>query len=79
MTRHLTEYKFDYSLHQQSLEEVQTAKYLCITIISNLDWGQHISVIPLMQLGLWVFFGETWHLHLGRQRMLHIELCFGLN
>ena len=34
-----------YSLHNQILEKVQSAKYLGITIIDNLDWGQHISDI----------------------------------
>ena len=34
-----------YSLHQQNLEQVQSAKYLGITITDNLDWGQHVSEI----------------------------------
>ena len=33
---------FDYSLHNQTLENVQSAKYLGITISDNMDWGQHI-------------------------------------
>ena len=33
------------SLHQQRLEQVQSAKYLGITIADNLDWGQHVSEI----------------------------------
>ena len=37
--------KFDYTLHQQRLEQVQSAKYLGITISDDLDWGQHISEI----------------------------------
>ena len=37
--------QFDYTLHQQRLEHVQSAKYLGITITDNLDWGQHISEI----------------------------------
>ena len=37
--------KFEYSLHQQILEQVQSAKYLGITITDDLDWGQHISEI----------------------------------
>ena len=37
--------QFDYSLHQQKLEQIQSAKYLGITITDNLDWGQHISEI----------------------------------
>ena len=37
--------QFDYALHQQRLEQVQSAKYLEITITDNLDWGQYISEI----------------------------------
>ena len=36
---------FDYSLHNQTLENVQSAKYLGITISDNMDRGQHISEI----------------------------------
>ena len=36
---------FDYSLHNQTLENVQSAKNLGITISDNIDWGQHISEI----------------------------------
>ena len=32
-------------LHQQTLENVQSAKYLGITITENMDWGHHISDI----------------------------------
>ena len=35
----------DYTLHQQTLENVQSAKYLGIAITENMDWGQHISDI----------------------------------
>ena len=35
----------DYTLHQQTLENVQSAKYVRITITENMDWGQHISDI----------------------------------
>ena len=35
----------DYTLHQQTLGNVQSAKYLGITITENMDWGQHISDI----------------------------------
>ena len=47
LTRHLPEnqIQFEYSLHQQRLEQVQSAKYLGITITDNLDWGQHVSEI----------------------------------
>ena len=36
---------FDYSLQNQTLENVQSAKYLGITITDNMDWGQHVSEI----------------------------------
>ena len=36
---------FNYTLHQQTLEQVQSAKYLGLTITDDLDWGQHISEI----------------------------------
>ena len=35
----------DYTLHQQTVENIQSAKYLGITITENMDFGQHISVI----------------------------------
>ena len=34
---------FDYLLHNETLENVQSAKYLGITITDNMNWGQHIS------------------------------------
>ena len=37
--------QFEYTLHQQRLEQAQSAKYLGITISDDLDWGQHISEI----------------------------------
>ena len=37
--------QFDYTLHQQRLEQVQSAKYLGLTITDDLDWCQHISEI----------------------------------
>ena len=37
--------QFDYTLHQQRLEKVQSAKYLGITITGDLDWGQLITEI----------------------------------
>ena len=47
MTRHLPDKQilFDYTLHQQKLEQVQSVKYLGLTITDNLDWGQHVSEI----------------------------------
>ena len=37
--------QFYYTLHQQRLEQAQSAKYLGITISDDLNWGQHISEI----------------------------------
>ena len=37
--------QFEYTLHQERLEQVQSAKYLGITISDDLDWGQHIPEI----------------------------------
>ena len=47
VTRHYSHEQIihDYILHQQTLENVQSAKYLGITITENMDWGQHISDI----------------------------------
>ena len=47
VTRHYSHKQIihDYTLHQQTLENVQSAKYLGITITENMDWGQHISDI----------------------------------
>ena len=44
--QHHKQILFDYSLHNQTLGNVQSAKYLGITISDNMDWGQHISEIP---------------------------------
>ena len=47
MTRHQHQKQilFDYSLHNQTLENVKSAKYLGITISDNMDWGLHFSEI----------------------------------
>ena len=43
--QHHKQILFEYSLHNKTLENVQSAKYLSITISDNMDWGQHISEI----------------------------------
>ena len=47
VTRHLrsNQIHFNYSLYQQTLEQVRSAKYLGLTITDYLEWGQHISEI----------------------------------
>ena len=69
---------FYYSLHNQTLENVQSAKYLGITISDNMDWGQHISEIFPKQLRHLVSIAGIWLLHLGVLRKLHAKLWFGL-
>ena len=44
VTRHQHHKRFSL-IHNQTLENVQSAKYLGITIFDNVDWGQHISEI----------------------------------
>ena len=43
--QHHKQILFDYSLHNQTLENVQSANYLGMTISDNMYWGQHISEI----------------------------------
>ena len=47
VTRHLpsNQIHFNYSIHQQTLEQVSSAEYLGLTITDDLEWGQHISEI----------------------------------
>ena len=47
VTRHLpsNQIHFNYSLHQQTLEQVRSTKYIGLTITDNLEWGQHVSEI----------------------------------
>ena len=68
VTRHFTDkqYRFDYSLHQQTLEEVQSVKYLGITITNNIDWGQQLSEITANATKTLGFLRRNLHLHLGR-------------
>ena len=63
VTRHYSHKQIihDYTLHQQTLESVQSSKYLGITITENMVWGQHISLIfRPKQLRLKVSFKGTW-------------------
>ena len=43
--QHHKQILFDYSLHNQTLENVQSAKHLGITITDNMNCGQHVSEI----------------------------------
>ena len=95
VTRHLpsNQIHFSYSLHQQTLEQVRSAKYLGLTITDDLEWGQHTSEISCKATkndreGIWqykeidrhwVFFGAIWLLHLGTQMKLHTKHWFVLS
>ena len=55
--QHHKQVLFDYSLHNQTLENVQSAKYFGITITDNMDWGQmSLKYLP-KQLRHLVFAG----------------------
>ena len=77
--QHHKQILFDCSLHNQTLENVQPAKYLGITITDNMDWGQHVSEISSKATQTLGSFAGIWLLHLGVQRKLHTKLWFGLN
>ena len=73
-TRHHKEILFDYSLHNQTLENVQSAKYLGITITDNMDWGQHVSEIFSKATKTLGFLRRNLGLHLGVLRILYTKL-----
>ena len=83
VTRHLpsNQIHFSYSLHQQTLEQVRSAKYLGLTIVSLTTWnGVNIfQKFLVKQLRHWVFFGAIWLLYLGTQRKLHTKHWFVLS
>ena len=70
---------FEYILDNQTLENVQSAKYLGITITDKLDWGQHISEISSKATKTLGLLRRNLALHLGVLRKLHTKLWFGIN
>ena len=54
--------QFSYTLHQQTLEQVHSAKYLGLTITDHLDWGQHISEITCKATKTLGFLRRNWAL-----------------
>ena len=60
VTRHPTDkyIQFEYTLHQQRLEQVQSAKYLGITISDDLDWGQHQTCDTSQKTNREIFFSK---------------------
>ena len=69
---------FDYSLHNQTLENVQSAKYIGIIISDNMDGVSTFQKFLPKQLRHLVSFAGTWLSHLRLQRNLHAKLWFGL-
>jgi (p)ppGpp synthase/HD superfamily hydrolase len=45
VTRNKKPIKFDHTLHGHTLDHVTKAKYLGVTISSDLKWGSHINNI----------------------------------
>ena len=54
--QHHKQILFDHSLHNQTLENIQLAKYLGITITDNMDWGKHVSEISSKATKILDFF-----------------------
>ena len=66
LTRHLLAI---YPLHQQTLEQVRSAKNLELTMTTWNGINMFLKFL-VKQLRHWVFFGVIWLLHLGIQRKL---------
>ena len=62
VNRHLPEnlIQLEYSLQQEKLEQVQSAKCLGITITDNLDCGQHVSEISYKATKTMGFLWRNW-------------------
>ena len=71
--------QFSYTLHQQTLEQVQSAKYLGLTITDNLDWGQHISEITCKATKTFDFLRRNLALAPRHTKMLHTKHWFVIN
>ena len=78
VTRHLpsNQIHFNYSLHQQTLEPVNTLELLLLTTWNGVNM---FLKFLLKQLRLWVFFGAIWLLHLSIRRKLHTKHWFALS
>ena len=64
----------DYTLHQQTLENVQSEKYLGIAITENMNWGQHKSDISFKATKNGLRFPSgTWLSYLEVLRRIHTK------
>ena len=81
VTRHYSHKQIihDYTLHQQTLENVQSAKYLGITITENMDWGQHISDISSKAAKTLGFLRRNLAFAPRSTRRLHTKLWYAIN
>ena len=61
VTRHLpsNQIHFKYSLHQQTLEQVQSANYLGITITDNLEWELHLGIRRKLHTKHWLALSSS--------------------
>ena len=73
--------QFEYTLHQQRLEQVLDSPPNTLELLSQMTWiGVNTSLkFHLRQLRHWVFFGAIWPLHLGTLRKLHTKHWFVLS
>ena len=74
--QHHKQIPFGCSLHNQTLENVQSAKYLGITITDNINWGQHVSEISCKATKTLGFLRRNLAF---AQRKLNTKLWSGLN
>ena len=81
VTRHYSHKQIihDYTLHQQTLENVQSAKYLGITITENMDWGQHISDISSKATKTLGFLRRNLAFAPRSTKELHTKLWYTIN
>ena len=78
VTRHLrsNQIHFSYSLHQQALQQVRSAKTLDLLSLTTWNGVNIFQKFLVKQLKHWVFFGAIGFFHLGTQRKLHTEYWF---
>ena len=77
--QHHKQILFDYSLHNQTLENIQSAKYLGITISDKMDWDQHISEIYSKATKTLDFLRRNFAFAPRSTRKMHTKFWFGLN
>ena len=64
----------NYSLYNQVLENVLSAKYLGITITDDLDWSQHISNVTSKAMRTLGFLRRNLTLAPKETKVLHTKL-----